>query len=366
MGEAQKTPTEDDLKYLRESYGEVLDATKHQDEKIGRILAAVSFLTAAALALVTASEIGLGRRFVLGDVELPLLAYTFAAFVIGVVFSVTLLLTSVTTALTLPRSTTQESETEVKSLVYFNSIARAPYDKWEAAWQADAGKVRERLHGNYVEETYNLAVRTSYKYGRTREAVAVLRPTLFALGASVVLAAAIATAPPIVEGKPVPPVDVGPGLTQTAAAFVAAYTFVVMLVARRELTVAQRAKGSSDDQKWWARNKTLLPEVFAPAFAAASLVAVENATMRVIGVVTLSAAMAVELAEDVTTRRGYQRPVVYVLVALTAGVMIVAGDVAFAWLGAACIPLVLAVIDLFAVETRISRELRGPKPTKPA
>src|ERR1700723_3669088 len=45
-------PSDRYFEYARLSYTEVLDATKHQDDKIGRLLTAVAFLTVAALAMV--------------------------------------------------------------------------------------------------------------------------------------------------------------------------------------------------------------------------------------------------------------------------------------------------------------------------
>src|SRR3712207_4221713 len=39
------------LSLLESSYKEVLDAVKHQDDKIGRLFAGISFLTAASLAM---------------------------------------------------------------------------------------------------------------------------------------------------------------------------------------------------------------------------------------------------------------------------------------------------------------------------
>ncbi|HQY32406.1 MAG TPA: hypothetical protein PLS68_00425, partial [Actinotalea sp.] len=61
------------LELLRETYKEVLDAVKHQDDKIGRLLTGLAFLTAATLAVA-----GLGgaefvtRTFDVGVVAVPL------------------------------------------------------------------------------------------------------------------------------------------------------------------------------------------------------------------------------------------------------------------------------------------------------
>jgi hypothetical protein len=48
----------------------------------------------------------------------------------------------------------------------------------------------------YVDETYNLAVRTKFKYERTTEAVAVLSLGLFALGLAALFVIFAAVSPP--------------------------------------------------------------------------------------------------------------------------------------------------------------------------
>jgi len=57
------------------SYDEVLDATKHQDDKVGRFLTAIAFLTTGSIALIAAKN-GLSRTYRLPwDSEVyPLLA----------------------------------------------------------------------------------------------------------------------------------------------------------------------------------------------------------------------------------------------------------------------------------------------------
>ena len=56
------------LEFAKEAYAEVLDATKHQDDKVGRYLAALAFLTTGAIALllgegILARDFGWGATF---------------------------------------------------------------------------------------------------------------------------------------------------------------------------------------------------------------------------------------------------------------------------------------------------------------
>ena len=72
-------PTEVRLKYARESYKEVLDATKHQDDKIGRFLTAIAFLFTGAIAFGTRSDL-LQIRYSLGTEDRALPAICLALF----------------------------------------------------------------------------------------------------------------------------------------------------------------------------------------------------------------------------------------------------------------------------------------------
>ena len=90
------------LKLISASYAEVLDATKHQDDKIGQLLTGVAFLTAATLALAALEPISIvSRRFASEPFSLPLLLITLAVFLLGIAFGFMLLLISLSTPLRL-------------------------------------------------------------------------------------------------------------------------------------------------------------------------------------------------------------------------------------------------------------------------
>jgi hypothetical protein len=214
---AGNPPTEPDdeldekLKLVEFSYAEVLDATKHQDDKIGQLLTSISFLTAATLALAALGSGGyLTRDFTVRPFQLPLALITLAAFLLGVAWSVMLLLTSLSTPLRLPglgRPSGSKAR-EIRwargvraSPVYFYTISRIPLERWAEKWDAPVGDLKAERMDSLVAETHNLGVRTRAKYDRTTEAVGILSLALLAFALSVVLIAIVAMHPG--GGKPV-------------------------------------------------------------------------------------------------------------------------------------------------------------------
>jgi hypothetical protein len=205
---ALQPSAQDDIKELDErfellkfSYAEVLDATKHQDDKINRLLTTVAFITAAVLALTT---LGAGSKpitatFLVDDrYRLPLGIITLACFLAGVTISVVMLVASMTTPLTLPgrtNSVTPDVEYVSRPQVpqfYFNEIAGTALPGWYHKWQHNSVALKRERNDSLVRETHNLAVRTQYKYQRSNEGVAVLSFALlsFLLSATLILIAA--------------------------------------------------------------------------------------------------------------------------------------------------------------------------------
>lgn len=187
------------LTLLESTYKEVLDATKHQDDKIGRMLTAIAFLTAASLALANlVSGTLLVVRFSVPPESIPLAAIALGSFLVLVIATVVLLVSSLSTPLRIPglkptpRPTPKESlvpyAKDVKaSQIYFMPIARVSLEEWRHKWSASEQELEAELVPTYVDETHNLAVRTNFKYERTTEAVAVFSLALFAFGLAAVL-----------------------------------------------------------------------------------------------------------------------------------------------------------------------------------
>ena len=200
--EAQRTPARAEvsqkLKLAAFSYAEVLDATKHQDDKIGQLLTSVAFLTAATIALAALEPTQLlGGSFIVPPFRLPLGLIALTVFLLGIAYSVMLLLINLSTPLRLPGlggSRTERSKGRgmdwaghvEASQIYFFEIAGLSVDEWERKWDATASVLeRERL-ASLIKETHNLSLRTSAKYDRTTEAVSLLSVSLLAFALSVV------------------------------------------------------------------------------------------------------------------------------------------------------------------------------------
>jgi hypothetical protein len=181
------------LKLAEFSYGEVLDATKHQDDKIGRMITSVAFLTAAALALAALGAAKfVTRRFVVSPYNLPLGLITLVVFLVGVIFTVLLLLASLATPLRIPgigdnntqkRKRPQQWVRDVPtSQLYFYAISGVSLTEWEKKWGAPAEELKEERLESFVREVHNLGSRTTFKYDRSTEALSILSFSLLALG----------------------------------------------------------------------------------------------------------------------------------------------------------------------------------------
>jgi hypothetical protein len=168
----------------RRSYEEVLDATKHQDDKVGRFLTAIAFLTTGAITLI-ASGNGLKRTFsVLDGPAHPYLAWSTGAFFILTLASVALLLLCLSTPLKLPRRRRDPMD---ESLLFFSYISARRIDDWKNDWEIDEQKLRDRMTQDYVREAHNLAERATAKYRHTYEAAWLFVVGLLFLGVSVFL-----------------------------------------------------------------------------------------------------------------------------------------------------------------------------------
>lgn len=200
---AEQSETDKKLDLITYSYAEVLDATKHQDDKIGQLLTSISFLTAATLALA-ALESGdfITRTFDVAPYKLPLALIALIAFLIGVAWSVMLLLASLSTPLRIPGLTRPKRDKPIDwvkdvraSQIYFYEISRVSVDQWEEKWSAPVEDLKQERLGSLIRETHNLGVRTSAKYDRTTEAVSLLSIALLAFALSIIFVAIAAGTP---------------------------------------------------------------------------------------------------------------------------------------------------------------------------
>jgi len=164
------------------SYTEVLDATKHQDDKIGRILAALAFFVGGVLAFLNPQAISV--RYRMGGQQVPLVAMGVGAFLVLAALSALMFVLATTSPLTLPRSHTTGPRT---SHLYFRLIADEHPQRWKELW-VPTSTLRPVLTEELINESYNIAKRASSKYERSQEAIALLLVAMPFFAVSVILA----------------------------------------------------------------------------------------------------------------------------------------------------------------------------------
>jgi hypothetical protein len=167
---------------LRFSYGEVLDATKHQDDKVGRLLGAVAFLTGGAL--VFANKDVLQVDVLIAGRSYPLGAVSLAAFILIDLVAVASYLMAMAAPLTMPRESRP-----LGSHIYFRDIAAQEDTQWKSRWvPGGLDSFDEELLG----EIRNIADRADRKYSRTATATNLFLAALVVLAPTLVVGLAAA------------------------------------------------------------------------------------------------------------------------------------------------------------------------------
>ena len=181
------------LDTLDKSYREVLDATKHQDDKVGRFLTAFAFFAGGAIALLNQDFVKITAYAVSPFSALRLPAILLATFLVLLGFTVLALLMSVGTPLKLPGggSSSDHSSNKSKSPIYFLAISKVTSAEWIAQFNGlDDEAAKNWMRESLLNETHNLATRTYQKYDRYQEARAIFELAI------VVFTLAVATAVP--------------------------------------------------------------------------------------------------------------------------------------------------------------------------
>src|SRR6266545_2253650 len=165
----EKTQERERLRHATDAYKEVLDATKHQDDKIGRFLTGIAFLIAGAL-VFTSPEV-LQASYLVGATHLRLPAIALITFMVLVVLSLLLYVLAMGAPLTTP-SPPATRQSRDRSHLFFLLIARETKESWERLWD-DASSLEElerQLLYEYLRETRNIAQRADQKYQRAKVA----------------------------------------------------------------------------------------------------------------------------------------------------------------------------------------------------
>jgi hypothetical protein len=290
------------LRFARESYQEVLDATKHQDDKIGRFLTAIAFLFTGAIAFGTRTEL-LRVRYQLGVHLLPMPAILLGLFSVLSVLSVLLLLIGLGPNLKLPRPEREADAPTLarrRSRLFFLSIAGMTLDQWSALWRGYKPDMDDMIT-TYVTETHNLATKTDYKYSRTNEARAVFTLGLLFLSIFVALGFdALANSP-----TGVPAVFAWDQATRSVVAAIAG-AFALAL-AYDYLRLEQELDSLVSPEKLWFRLVPLCLLVLAAPMWVASLVAPHSSAGHVFPWVAAGAATVIGVSLILLVDPGWRR-----------------------------------------------------------
>jgi hypothetical protein len=131
------------LRLAQIGYNEVLDATKHNDDKIGRSLTSIAFFTTAGVAFAVGnSEQALYVRYRMGGATVPLPSIFLLTFFVIIVLTVIMYLSAMGNPLTLPsqKKNPQDRKKDDSNLFFF-VIARQELDDWKKNWGFD-GEVK--------------------------------------------------------------------------------------------------------------------------------------------------------------------------------------------------------------------------------
>lgn len=232
MAEAGTSPDSSVRALLQESYKEVLDAVKHQDDKIGRLFTGIAFLTAAALAMANLGGAAFLEQRFKDWPSVPPAMLSLAAYLLLVFLAVTILVGSMGTPLRVPGLKATPPDLAVPwvgglqaSQIYFGEISTVGLLEWNEKWAATKEELELESARSLVGETHNLAVRTQFKYGRMNEAIALFNLALLFLAVTVILGVAAASLE-FKKGPQIAPPGL-PGRAHAALALVvAAFVFL--------------------------------------------------------------------------------------------------------------------------------------------
>ncbi len=181
----------DRLQLAERSFKNVLEADVHQDNKAGRILAAIAFLTAAATGLFNSQyspslnprlreslanslapyvnpnnlkaasdslEQSFKQNFQLFGIDVAL--YSFVVYLLCVFVGVGLYLAAMGPSFNIPSWFKHH-----QSLLFFEAIAGYSREEWNAEWAKgkSTAEIHQKVFSNFVDETYLIAQKTRLK-----------------------------------------------------------------------------------------------------------------------------------------------------------------------------------------------------------
>ncbi|MDQ4025219.1 MAG: hypothetical protein M3217_06990 [Actinomycetota bacterium] len=155
-------------------YDQVLSALKHQDDKLGRALAAEAFLTAAGITIFT--QLGKESVLTFGGETVPVPLVFFIAFLVSIALALGFTLSAIGPSTPFKRRPAGGRT----SLIYYALIRKD--DNWDDyLTQRTDDELTETLARNFHAEAKDLSDRVNYKIRRAREAAAFLHTGLASL-----------------------------------------------------------------------------------------------------------------------------------------------------------------------------------------
>jgi hypothetical protein len=161
---------------FKSSYDEVLAFLKHQDDKIGRVLTALAFLTAAGAALFLFSGHPQVHPLVF-DRTIDAADFFFAAFMVSLLFALLAILAAVDPTTQAPRFLGQAGQRE--TILFYGAIYKAQ-PNWLAP-DEDVERLNEKLAKSFHEDAQELARRAEHKVSRFADSRAFVHVSIVAL-----------------------------------------------------------------------------------------------------------------------------------------------------------------------------------------
>jgi hypothetical protein len=160
------------------SYNEVLAFLKHQDEKIGRVLTALAFLTAAGVALFALSTRP-SHPLIFDKSNIDVGDFFFAVFTVSLLLSLLAILAAVDPTTQTPRFLSAGASGE--SIIFYSWIYKAVRNgTWLKADQ-DVEDLNERLARSFHRDAMELARRAEHKVSRFADSRAFVHIAIVAL-----------------------------------------------------------------------------------------------------------------------------------------------------------------------------------------
>lgn len=151
---------------FEQSYKEVLNALKHQDDKLGRALTAQAFLTAAGITIFT--QLGVHQILTFDGQPLRATRFFFVSFVVSIALALAFTLSAIGPSTPYRRS---RGPGVRGSLLFYASI-RLDKEWADRIEKTESIPLQEMLARDFHEEAEKLSHRVHYKVTRAREAAA--------------------------------------------------------------------------------------------------------------------------------------------------------------------------------------------------